>query len=120
MAGNKHDEEHDHDHDHAHEEGEEWENEEDLDEDDIVVLSDADGNEKEFRFLTVVQLDEQDFALLTPATEDEDPEAATEIFIFRYEQDEDGGEIFSEIEDEDLFARVQTAAEQMLMSEDAD
>lgn len=113
MAGHKHDDENG---THNHTEGEEWE-EMDEEEDDIVVLADVDGNEKEFSFLAVVQVDGQDFALLTPAEEPADPEADTEIFIFRYEQDEDGGEIFSEVEDEELFAKVQAEAERVLMGE---
>ena len=113
MAGHKHDDENE-THNHVEEEG--WE-ETDEEEDDIVVLADVDGNEKEFAFLAVVQVDNQDFALLTPAAEPEDPEADTEIFIFRYEQDEDGGEIFSEVEDEELFAKVQAEAERVLMGE---
>lgn len=110
--GHKHDDETE-PHNHVEEEWEEMDEEED----DIVVLADVDGNEKEFAFLAVVQVDDQDFALLTPADAPDDPDAETEIFIFRYEQDEDGGEIFSEVEDETLFAKVQAEAEKVLMGE---
>jgi uncharacterized protein YrzB (UPF0473 family) len=112
--------EHDHDHDHDHDEDEsEFDELEEYDEDDdIVILQDADGNEKEFRFLTVVELEgEGAFALLTPNEEPLDEDAPTEVFIFRYEQDEEGGEIFSDLDDEDLFQRVQKAAEALLNAE---
>ena len=85
---------------------------------DIVVLADAEGNEREFQFLMVIEVDGDDFALLTPVVDDGDDDAPTEVFLFRYEQDEDGGEIFSDIDDEALFARVQAAAEEALSSED--
>ncbi|HCC83517.1 TPA: hypothetical protein DEP96_01565 [Candidatus Uhrbacteria bacterium] len=82
---------------------------------DIVTLMDADGNDQDFRFLGVISLegdpDAGQFAALTPAEEDEDPDAPTEVFLFHYEADEDGGESFAPIDDEDLFARVQIAAE---------
>jgi uncharacterized protein YrzB (UPF0473 family) len=94
---------HDHDgdgHEHQH------------DEEDIVVLADGDGNDVEFLWLGMVELEEESFALLTPldATESEE---STEIYVFHYEQDEDGGEIFSDVEDEELLKKVQAKAEEM-------
>jgi uncharacterized protein YrzB (UPF0473 family) len=99
------------------EEGEEWDDEGE-DGDDTVVLVDADGNEREFVFLAVVEMDEEgSFAALTPVEEDEAADN-TEVFLFHYEEDEDGAESFSPIEDEDLFARVQEAAEKMFSEMD--
>lgn len=106
----KHDE---HDHDHAHDdelEGDLEEGFDDEEDDGIVVLVDGDGNEVEYLFLDVVDLDGDQFALLTPAEEDEEAES-TEIFIFRYEVDEEGGESFSDVEDEAIFQKVQEIAE---------
>ncbi|MFZ5475321.1 MAG: DUF1292 domain-containing protein [Myxococcota bacterium] len=87
---------------------------EDLDDDDIVTLSDAEGNETDFQFLGVVEVEGEDYALLTPANDEEATE--TEIFIFRYEQDEDGGEIFSDVEDEETFQKVRAQAEALFAS----
>jgi len=92
---------------------EEWSegDEGDDEEDDIVTLMDAEGNETDFLFLTVIDVEgEGQFAALTPADEDEETDN-TEVFLFHYEADEDGGESFAPIEDEDLFAKVQAAAE---------
>ena len=108
---------HDHDHDHKNE-GEEILEDGEEEGDDIVILSDADGNEREFRFLTVLEVDDQQFALLTTLDESEDADAPTEVFIFHYEEDEDGGEVFADIEDEVLFNKVQAAAEAMLSSDE--
>lgn len=106
-----------HDHDH-----EEWEEEGEEEDDEFVILSDAEGNEKEFRFLTLLEVDGKQFALLTSAEEEEsdDPEAATEVFLFHYEVDEDGGEMFADIEDEALFNKVQAAAEALLAGGEED
>lgn len=109
MAQDPHDHDHDHDDDLLDEEM--------FEDEDIVVLTDEEGQEMAFRFLTVIEVEEQDFALLTPAEEPEDPEAPTEIFIFHYSQDEDGGEMFAALDDQELFARVQAAAEQALSQE---
>jgi hypothetical protein len=51
--------------------------------------------------------------------EDEDEEAA-EIFIFRYDVNEDGVETFSDVEDEETFAKVREAAEALFVGEDED
>ena len=114
------DNKHDHSHAHEHEEeideveGEEGDEEED---DGIVILTDAEGNELEFYVLDVIDVDDEQFALLTPADEDEESESS-EIFIFHYEVDEDGGESFAPVEDEELFATVRDAAEALFAGED--
>ncbi len=98
-------------------EDEEWDDE-DEEGDDTVILVDAEGTEREFVFLAVVDMEEEgQFAALTPAEEDESSEN-TEVFLFHYEEDEDGAESFTPIEDEDLFARVQLAAEEMFKQMD--
>ncbi|MSP55343.1 MAG: DUF1292 domain-containing protein [Myxococcales bacterium] len=100
------------------EDGEDEEWDDDGEDSDTVILVDAEGVEREFVFLAVVDMeDEGQFAALTPAEEDEDGEN-TEVFLFHYEEDEDGAESFTPIEDEDLFARVQTAAEEMFKQMD--
>ena len=66
----------DHDHDHDEEEEavdpelddvEDGEGEGEDDEDDIVILSDAEGNEQEYQFLAIVEVEGDQYALLTPA-----------------------------------------------------
>lgn len=89
----------------------------DEEEDDIVVLSDAEGNETEFQFLAIVEVEGGQYALLTPNV-GEDEDESTEIFIFKYEQDEDGGETFSDVDDEATFAKVRAEAENLFSSLD--
>ncbi len=112
----EHAHDHGHDHEHDEEEGEFEEDYEDAD-DDIVILADAEGNETEFHFLDVVEVDGEQYALLTPVDDDEESDA-TEIFIFHYEQDEDGAASFSDVEDEAIFAKVREAAEALFAGED--
>lgn len=80
-------------------------------EDETVVLTDADGNETEFVILGIVEVEGEDYALLTPS--DAEDENATEVFIFRYGEDEDGNETFSNVEDEETFGKVRATAEAM-------
>jgi uncharacterized protein YrzB (UPF0473 family) len=113
----------DHDHDHDHddeldpdlEDGEEGDDEDD----DIVILSDAEGNEIEYQFLAIVEVDGEQYALLTP-NGSEDEEEATEIFIFHYSQDEDGGECFADVPDEETFKKVQSQAEALFAADGDD
>lgn len=116
---------HDHSHDHAHEEEDEAlaEASEEMDEDleeldddgDVVVLVDAEGNETEYHMLGVVEVDEETFALLTPVEEEEDEESESlEIVLMRYDEDEDGGMIFADIDNDDLFVKVQAMAEKYM------
>jgi uncharacterized protein YrzB (UPF0473 family) len=118
------DHDHDHDgHDHEHDHDEELEDGEfDDDDDGIVVLTDAEGDEREFQFLDVVEVDDMQFALLAPVMDEEndDEDEPAEIFIFRYEVNEDGVETFSDVEDEALFAKVRDAAEALFAAEDED
>lgn len=89
---------------------EECESAEDEEEEDIVILTDAEGNEVEYQLLAIVEVDGENYALLTP---DEEEAESTEVFIFRYEQDEDGGDVYSDVEDEATFAKVQAEAEKL-------
>lgn len=91
-------------------------------EDDIVILPDLDGNEVEYQFLGVMEVEGVEYALLTPnTTEEEDAVSdATEIFIFTYKEDEDGNEVFSEVGDEATFAKVCKYAEKFLADEEED
>lgn len=59
-------------------------NEEEFDElDNIVVLTDEDGNDVEFEFLDVVQVDDKEYVVLLPVEEIE----KGEVVIFRIEGD---------------------------------
>ncbi|MCB9760314.1 MAG: DUF1292 domain-containing protein [Alphaproteobacteria bacterium] len=103
--------EHEHEHDHDHE-----------DDDGTVTLVDADGNEITFGILGFVEDEEVDmvYALLSPIEQLEDEgdedESPLDVFIFRYEEFDDG-ESFSSVEDPKEFERVSQLASKMLADE---
>jgi putative Holliday junction resolvase len=98
------------------------------DREDIVVLTDDEGNEVEFLFLDAFEVGEKRYAVLVPleGTDDEDQESTdedyiegSEAMIFRLEKDEKGDEVFVEIEDDEEWAEV-TAAWEDLQDEEFD
>jgi hypothetical protein len=105
---------HDHDHaghDHGHEHGEECDHGHGDDDDDIVELEGPDGSVDQYYFLGTVEVEGEVFALLTPT---EEPEGEnTDVFVFHYEQDEDGAECYEAVDDDELLAKVQEAAEKL-------
>jgi uncharacterized protein YrzB (UPF0473 family) len=69
---------------------------EDFDElDNLIVLNDEEGNEVEFEFLDVVEVDEKEYVVLLPVEEAE----KGEVVIFRIEGSEDD-ESYVSLEDE--------------------
>ena len=99
-------------HEHDHDEFEE--------EDDVVEFEDPDGNVVSYTFLAVIEVDGEQFALLTPVEPEETEEDMTAIYVFFYEQDEDGGETFAPVEDEEMLKKVQAEAEKMFAEADED
>ena len=74
---------------------------------DVVVLEDEEGNTLEFALLAVVEVEEQDYALMTPVEQIEDEGGESmDLFLFQYNEEEDGSASFSEIEDEETYIRV--------------
>lgn len=76
--------------------------------DNIVILNDEEGNEVKFEFLDLIELDEEDYVVLLPMTEEGDEEEG-EVVILKVEDtdDEDAEEeSYVSIEDEDILNRV--------------
>ncbi len=88
--------------------------------DDVIILSDGSGKDTEFRCLTMLEVDGIDYAVLTTNKDLDDVEAEFDLFLFEHEVDEDGDEIFAEIEDEDTWNKVQSAATSLLLAGDDD
>ena len=75
---------------------------EDFDElDNVIVLNDEEGNEVEFEFLDVVELDGKEYVVLLPVEEAE----KGEVVIFRVEGTEDD-ESYVGVEDEEEAEKV--------------
>lgn len=103
------------------EDDEESDLEDEDDEDGTIIITDEDGNDLECLFLAIIEVDSEQYALLTPLDdEDEDDETVPlEIFLFHYKVEEDDTEIFSDISDEATFAKVRAEAEAFFDAERA-
>ena len=74
--------------------------------DNIVVLNDEDGNEVKFEFLDLVELDEEEYVILLPMTE-EGEEDEGEVVILKVEETEDDDEeSYVSVEDENILNQV--------------
>ena len=76
--------------------------------DNIVILNDEDGNEVKFEFLDLVELDDEEYVVLLPVT-DEGEEEEGEVVILKVEDsdDEDSDEeSYVSIEDEEILSKV--------------
>ena len=70
--------------------------------DNIVILNDEAGNEVQFEFLDLVQLDEEEYVVLLPVTDE------GEVVILKLEDtDNDSGEeSYVGVEDEEILNKV--------------
>ena len=76
--------------------------------DNIVILNDEDGNEVKFEFLDLVELDDEEYVVLLPVTE-EGEEDEGEVVILKVEDnddDESEEESYVSVEDEDTLNKV--------------
>ena len=76
--------------------------------DNIVILNDEEGNEVKFEFLDLVELDDEEYVVLLPIT-DEGEEDEGEVVILKLEDnvDEDSEEeSYVSIEDEEILNKV--------------
>ena len=77
-------------------------------EENIVVLTDEEGNDHEFELLEIMELEENQYAILIPL--DEDNEEKDEAIILKIGLDENGEEILFDIEDDDEWEMVLSLA----------
>ena len=81
----------------------EWE-----DLDNIVILNDEDGNEVKFEFLDLIDLEDEEYVVLLPVT-DEGEEDEGEVVILKVEDNDDEDseeESYVSVEDEDTLNKV--------------
>ena len=76
--------------------------------DNIVILNDEDGNEVKFEFLDLIDLDDEEYVVLLPITEDgEEDEGEVVILKVEDNDDEDSDEeSYVSVEDEDTLNKV--------------
>lgn len=85
-------------------------------EEDRVILVDQDGNEHQFVLLALLDVDDQEYAVLGPEDQLTDPSLEeVELSFFRVQVDEnDEQERFEPVEDDEEFERVRAACADLL------
>ena len=76
--------------------------------DNIVILNDEEGNEVKFEFLDLVELDDEEYVVLLPVTEEGEEEEG-EVVILKVEDTDDENaeeESYVSIEDEEILNKV--------------
>ena len=75
--------------------------------DNIVILNDEEGNEVQFEFLDLVELDNEEYVVLLPVTS-EGEEDEGEVVILKLEDTDDDSEeeSYVGVEDEDILNQV--------------
>lgn len=90
-------------------------NEFDDDPDDYRVTLDLDdGTSVECAILTILEIDDQDYIVLIPVDENDEPIEEGEVFIYRYYEDEDGNPTLDNIDNDDEFDRVSECFDEFL------
>lgn len=75
--------------------------------DNIIVLNDEQGNEVKFEFLDLVELDEEEYVVLLPVTEDgEEDEGEVVILKLEDTDEESDEESYVGVEDEEILNKV--------------
>ena len=77
-------------------------------EDNIVILNDEDGNEVKFEFLDLIDLEDEEYVVLLPVT-DEGEEDEGEVVILKVEDNDDEDseeESYVSVEDEEVLNNV--------------
>ena len=75
--------------------------------DNIVILNDEEGNEVQFEFLDLIELDDEEYVVLLPVT-DEGEEDEGEVVILKLEDSEEDSdqESYVSVENEDTLMKV--------------
>ena len=75
--------------------------------DNIVVLNDEDGNEVKFEFLDLVELDDEEYVVLLPVTENgEEDEGEVVILKVEDNDEETDEESYVSVDDEEVLNKV--------------
>ena len=75
--------------------------------DNIIVLNDEQGNEVKFEFLDLVELDEEEYVVLLPVTEEGEEDEGEVVILKLEDTDEDADEeSYVGVEDEEILNKV--------------
>ncbi len=76
--------------------------------DNIIILNDEDGKEVKFEFLDLVELDDEEYVVLLPVSENEEEDSDGEVVILRLEDsdEETEEESYVGVDDEEILNKV--------------
>ena len=75
--------------------------------DNIIVLNDEDGNEVKFEFLDLVELDDEEYVVLLPVTEEGEEDEGEVVILKLEDTDEEADEeSYVGVEDEEILNKV--------------
>lgn len=75
--------------------------------DNIIILNDEQGNEVKFEFLDLVELDEEEYVVLLPVSEEGEEDEGEVVILKLEDTDEDAEEeSYVGVEDEEILNRV--------------
>ena len=75
--------------------------------DNIIVLNDEQGNEVKFEFLDLVELDEEEYVVLLPVSEEGEEDEGEVVILKLEDTDEEAEEeSYVGVEDEEILAKV--------------
>lgn len=83
------------------------------DEDISVTIELEDGEELECEILTIFEIEDQDYIVLSPLEENDDEEDHI-VYIYRYFEDAEGNPSLENIEDDEELEMVEEVFEQLL------
>lgn len=87
------------------------------DEEIFVTLDLDDGSSVECEILTIFEVNGRDYIALLPVDENEQPDEESEVFIYRYSEDEEGNPSLENIEDDEEYEIVADRFDELLDEE---
>ena len=84
------------------------------DTDILVTLDLDDGSQAECEILTIFTVGERDYIALLPLNDAGEPNDDGEIFIYRYEEDEEGNAVLDNIQEDDEYEAVSDRFDELL------
>ena len=85
-----------------------------------VTLDLDDGTTVECAIMTILEVDEQDYIVLVPLDENDEPIEEGEVYIYRYFEDEEGNASLDNIDNDDEFERVSECFDEFLDEQEFD
>jgi uncharacterized protein YrzB (UPF0473 family) len=82
-----------------------------------ITLVDEEGHEHRFNLLNIVEIDNAKYAVMIPEIKESEDDQE-EAVIFRIDTDEEGEEVLVDIEDDDEFAKVCEALDELELEQE--